>query len=167
MWPAIVEGRDGVELQRAFVELRRVLVQTGTVWLRLADVEQGGGWAGVPWRVVLALQAAGWIVRNAVVLQHRVPPVSERRRLEQAHDLVFLLAKSRTYYFDRDSLREDSKGPGDVWTSASVSRCIEAACPPGGTVLDPFCRTSATADAARRLGRRFVGITTGETRWAA
>src|SRR5687767_6371482 len=114
VWPEAVEGRDRVDLQGTFIELRRVLVQTGTVWLRLADVEHGHGWAGAPWRLVLSLQAAGWIVRNAVVLQRRVPSLCERRRLAPAHELVFLLTKSRIYYFDRGALRDDSKGPGDV-----------------------------------------------------
>lgn len=37
-------------------------------------------------------------------------------------------------------------------------RCILAACPPGGLVLDPFCGIGTTGVVARRLGREFVGI---------
>ncbi|MGI5506493.1 DNA methyltransferase [Lentzea sp. CA-135723] len=166
--PPAVGGPSGVvELQNVFVELRRVLVPTGTVWLQLADVEQSDAWVGVPWRVALALQADGWIVRNAVVLQHQVRPASGLRRLGTAHELVFLLTKSRTYYFDRDSLRDDAKGPGDVWASTSFLRCVEAGCPTGGAVLELFPRSSATAEAARLLGRRFVDITSKTERSAA
>lgn len=39
-------------------------------------------------------------------------------------------------------------------------RCIAAGCPEGGTVLDPFSGTGTTGEAARRLGRRYIGIDT-------
>lgn len=35
---------------------------------------------------------------------------------------------------------------------------IEAGCPPGGIVLDPFMGSGTTALVARRLGRHFIGI---------
>lgn len=39
-------------------------------------------------------------------------------------------------------------------------RCIAAGCPEGGVVLDPFSGTGTTGEAARRLGRRYIGIDT-------
>ena len=35
---------------------------------------------------------------------------------------------------------------------------IEAGCPPGGVVLDPFLGSRTTALVARRLGRHYIGI---------
>lgn len=35
---------------------------------------------------------------------------------------------------------------------------VKLACPPGGVVLDPFMGEGTTGRAARRLGRRFVGV---------
>lgn len=65
------------------------------------------------------------------------------------------------------------KNPGDVWTIATagyrgphhavyptalVERPIQATCPPGGVVLDPFIGSGTTAIAAEALGRNWVGI---------
>ena len=36
--------------------------------------------------------------------------------------------------------------------------CIECGCPPGGTVLDPFCGRGTTGVVATRMGRNFIGI---------
>ena len=45
-----------------------------------------------------------------------------------------------------------------TYPEALAERCIKASCPPDGTVLDPFLGSGTTALAARKLGRRAVGI---------
>ncbi len=72
---------------------------------------------------------------------------------------------------------EHGRNPGDVWSISTRPlkaahfaafpidiplRAIAAGCCPGGTVLDPFSGAATTALAARRLGRRFVGIEISE-----
>ncbi len=39
-----------------------------------------------------------------------------------------------------------------------VETPVEAGCPPGGVVLDPFLGSGTTAVVARRLGRHYIGI---------
>ncbi len=45
-----------------------------------------------------------------------------------------------------------------VYPPKLIEPCIKAGCPAGGTVLDPFLGSGTTADVARNLGRRCVGI---------
>jgi DNA modification methylase len=128
--------QDYVDQVRAvFDELRRVLVDTGTVWLNLGDLYtaaspscttatamQGSvcgervkpahavpckNLVGMPWRVVFALQRDGWLLRNAIVW-HRPKTTSKsvRDRLPTQYELLFLLTKQQKYYFDLDAIRE-------------------------------------------------------------
>lgn len=61
---------------------------------------------GVPWRTAFALQDAGWYLRNAVVWSKpNAMPESVRDRLSNRHELLFLLTKSRSYWFDLDAIR--------------------------------------------------------------
>jgi site-specific DNA-methyltransferase (adenine-specific) len=45
-----------------------------------------------------------------------------------------------------------------VFPERLIEPMVEAGCPPGGIVLDPFLGSGTTALVARRLGRRFLGI---------
>ena len=61
---------------------------------------------GLPWRVALALQDDGWILRNAIVWHKpNAMPESVRDRLNCRYELIFLLVKSRHYWFDLDPIR--------------------------------------------------------------
>jgi site-specific DNA-methyltransferase (cytosine-N4-specific) len=266
-------------LRQVFHEARRVLADDGTCWLNLGDSYSVGGAAatglhrylgrglagrhtpgmgaknllGLPWRVAFALQDDGWVLRNAVVWHKpNAMPESVRDRLNCRYELIFLLVKSRHYWFDLDPIRvphatvrparqcaaprggtgttrppgrpatgrhpgngkpggnrppgtgpggtrrlkygahareviagqrygtgrcgrghPNGRNPGDVWAIPTrpyrgphfaafpidiPTRCIQAGCKPGGTVLDIFCGTGTTGLAALQLRRRFTGI---------
>lgn len=135
---------------------------------------------GIPWRVALALQADGWYLRNAVIwFKNNAMPDSVRDRLSTRYEHLFLLSKSRHYWFDLDPIRRTSvtsdrgANPGDMWSINNVPfpdshfstfplelprRCIMAGCKPGGTVLDPFSGAGTTALAAGQLKRKAIGI---------
>jgi site-specific DNA-methyltransferase (cytosine-N4-specific) len=123
-------------MREVFREARRVLADDGTCWLNLCDSYSGGGGGasgkhadlgghaashrqagrtaknllGLPWQVAFALQADGWILRNAIVWHKpNAMPESVRDRLNCRHELLFLLAKSSAYWFDLDPVREPHK----------------------------------------------------------
>jgi hypothetical protein len=61
---------------------------------------------GIPWRVAFALQSDGWWLRSDVIWAKLSPmPQSVRDRPTAAHEYVFLLAPSATYFYDQDAER--------------------------------------------------------------
>jgi len=128
-------------LVAVFDEARRVLTPTGTLWLNLGDsyaggarraYDTGGGITttalpgtrnrsplppknliGVPWRVAFALQSTGaWFLRNAIIWAKTNPmPESVRDRLSTTYELLFLLTRADTYYFNLDPIRVPLKHP--------------------------------------------------------
>jgi DNA modification methylase len=86
---------------------------------------------GVPWRVALALQADGWILRQEVIW-HKVTPMPEsvRDRCTRSHEHVFHLVKRQNYFFDQEAIRElatsedsisETRNKRSVWTLTSES----------------------------------------------
>ncbi|WP_195173509.1 DNA methyltransferase [Mycobacteroides abscessus] len=85
-------------------------------WVRPVD-RTGQGWAkpkdllGIPWRVAFALQDDGWTLRNDVIWSKpNAMPESVVDRLAGRHEHVFMLTKSKRYWFDLDSVRVGYSG---------------------------------------------------------
>ena len=94
-------------LRAALSECRRVLKDDGTLLLNLGDKYQEGTLLGMPWRVALALQGDGWLLRSDIIWRKpNAMPSSVKNRPTTDHEYVFLLAKSRQYYYDVDAIRE-------------------------------------------------------------
>lgn len=200
---------------------------------------------GIPWLTAFALREAGWWLRIDQIWHKPNPmPGSQLDRPTSAHEYVFLLSKSRRYYFDISAIKEppsesfleqmdkaytnqsrkdyDAAGvqdpsdtkrailsrrnkqrghsrrhegfngrwdamtreeqmalgslPRSVWTIATnghdgkefdhfalmpktlARKLVVSACPPGGTVLDPFAGCATTGVVALEEGRNFIGI---------
>jgi DNA modification methylase len=79
---------------------------TRTAWSFAADRPQKN-LLGLPWRLTFALQDSSWILRNAIVWHKpNAMPESVTDRLSADYEYVFLLVKSRSYWFDLDAIRE-------------------------------------------------------------
>jgi DNA modification methylase len=62
---------------------------------------------GIPWRVALALQADGWYLRNDIIWNKtNSMPESVKDRCTRAHEYLFLLSKSRKYFYDNEAIKE-------------------------------------------------------------
>jgi len=63
----------------------------------------------IPSRVAMALQEDGWWVRSRIVWAKGNPmPESVTDRPTSSHEYIFLLSKSKKYYYDADAVAEES-----------------------------------------------------------
>ena len=92
-------------------EVKRVLKQTGSLWLNLGDSYKSKYLLGIPWRVALELiDSQDWILRNSVIWNKiKGNPDNSRDKLRNVHENVFHFVKSPKYYYDVDSIRSKPK----------------------------------------------------------
>ena len=60
---------------------------------------------GMPWRVALAMQDDGWILRNDVIWHQIKGTQSAKDRLRDVYEHIFHFVKSKKYYYDSDMIR--------------------------------------------------------------
>ena len=64
---------------------------------------------GIPWMLAFALRADGWYLRQDIIWHKPNPmPESVRDRCTKAHEYIFLLSKSKNYYFDNEAIKYDA-----------------------------------------------------------
>lgn len=130
---------------------------------------------GIPWRVGLALMERGWVLRSTIIWHRQnCLPEAVKDRPSRSYEYIFMFAKDRRYFFDKQPLI-DKQIDEDMWTIAArpklasklntapfpddlVSRCLQIGCKKGGKVLDPFAGTGTTVRVALSNGFSAVGI---------
>lgn len=79
----------------------------GTAWLNYTERLPEKSLIPIPWLVAIALQDDGWILRNDIIwAKPNAMPESVTDRLSTRHEHLFMLSKSRSYWFDLDPIRE-------------------------------------------------------------
>lgn len=140
----------------------------------------------LPHRFAIGCIDRGWIMRNDIIWAKRngMPePVTDR--FTKKHEYIFLMTKSKKYYFDLDIIKDrlvndndfelKGKNPGtvsdfwDVNTRPSslkhfasynvdlITKPILAGCPEGGLIYDPFMGSGTTAIHSIMNNRNFIG----------
>jgi site-specific DNA-methyltransferase (cytosine-N4-specific) len=187
-----------------FEEVRRVLTDDGTLWLNVGDSYTSGNrgyrapdkknpvramsyraktpvglkpkdLVGIPWRLALAFQQAGWYLRSDIIWEKpNCMPESVKDRPTRSHEYVFLFSKSLKYYYDSESVREESgRNRRTVWSIPTeafpgahfatfppklVEPCIIAGSQPGDWILDPFFGSGTVGVVCEQQHRKYVGI---------
>jgi modification methylase len=179
-WDKFTSFADYDRFSRAWLaECRRILKADGAIWVI-------GSYHNI-FRLGAALQDLGFWVQNDIVWRKTNPmPNFRGKRFTNAHETLIWAgrdAKSRvTFNYeamkalnDDIQMRSDwlfpiCSGPERLKDAAGrkahptqkpealLSRILLATTNPGDLVLDPFFGTGTTGAAAKRLGRRWLGI---------
>ena len=197
------------KLCKVFSEVNRVLRPEGTLWLNIGDTYTSGnrGWrapdnrnkaremykrppnppglkdkelVGVPWRLAFKLQKQGWFLRSNIVWSKpNAQPESVKDRPSRSHEDLFLLSKSKIYYYDQSTITEErtdgngSRNKRSVWTVPTANNgtnhsesfpldlvrpCILSGSRSGGLVVDPFSGSGTVGLVCQQESRQFLGI---------
>ena len=69
----------------------------------------------IPNRIAIALQDDGWWIRSEIIWHKPNPmPESVRDRPTSSHEKIWLITKSKKYYYDADAIKEKSISKGSV-----------------------------------------------------
>ena len=78
---------------------------------------------GIPWMVAFALRADGWYLRQDIIWHKPNPmPESVTDRCTKSHEYIFLLSKSKNYFYDYEAIKQ----PISSATVARMSQDIES-----------------------------------------
>jgi modification methylase len=169
------------DFSRAWLkECRRILKDDGALWVI-------GSYHNI-FRVGATLQDLGFWILNDVVWRKSNPmPNFKGTRFTNAHETLIWASKgvgAKRYTFNYDAMKmaNDDVQMRSDWTlplctgeerikgvdgakahptqkpEALLYRVILSSTKPGDVILDPFFGTGTTGAAAKRLGRRFIGI---------
>lgn len=97
------QGKNGARFEKAHTQ-RRLLRTTDPVHgVKPKDL------CGIPWLLALTLRADGWYLRQDIIWDKpNVMPESVKDRCTKSHEYVFLFSKQESYYFDFESIKEQS-----------------------------------------------------------
>ncbi len=188
-WDRFASFEEYDRFTRAWLkECRRVLKDDGALWVI-------GSYHNI-FRVGVAVQDLGFWILNDVIWRKTNPmPNFKGTRFTNAHETLIWASKSRggrryTFNYDAMKMANDDVQMRSDWTfplatgeerikdetgakghptqkpEGLLSRLILASTRPGDLILDPFFGSGTTGAAAKRLGRRYIGIER-EPRYAA
>lgn len=175
-WDRLSSLEEKHEFNRKWIRLcKRCLSDNGTIWI--------SGTLHNIYSIGMALEEEGFKILNNITWQKTNPPPNLACRCFTHSTETILWAKKEgkkvKHYFNYALMKELNGGKQmkDVWTGSLTSkrekeegkhptqkplylleRLILASTKEGDLVLDPFCGSSTTGVAAKRLFRRYIGI---------
>lgn len=138
---------------------------------------------GFPWLVASALRRDGWYLRSDIIWDKtNCMPEKVTDRPTRSHEYIFMLSKSRTYYYDHDAAKTigingKPRNIRTVWSIAKsnkksihtavfppqlVEPCVLVGSRPGDLILDPFAGSGTVGSVALQHQRNFIGIELNE-----
>ena len=148
------DGGNAAWLRPAFAQMHRVLKPD-------AFCVSFYGWHQID-LFMGAWRAAGFRPVGHIVFTKTY--ASKTHHLRYQHESAYLLAKGNPAAPERAArcspleIYRQSSAPDTEAGVSILTPLIEAFTQPGDTVLDPFCGSGSTLFAAKKLGRRYIGM---------
>lgn len=166
----------------ALREWRRVLKDTGSVFLNIGDTYYNKSLAGIPGRIEAAACDDGWVLRNRIIwAKESGMPDPSKNRLANRHEYILHFVPGSNYFYDIVGYSDkygNGANPGDVWNVALrrnvskhlapfpdelVERAITLACPKEvcsvcGHLRSRIFRRTADLDMNRPQARRAMEL---------
>ena len=102
--------KDGEIPKQTFTESRQDLPKTTPRRSNKLVGYKDKDLIGIPWMLAFALRADGWYLRQDIIWHKPNPmPESVRDRCTKSHEYIFLLSKSKYYYYDNEAIKEPVK----------------------------------------------------------
>lgn len=155
------------------LQCRRILKPNATIWI-------SGTYHNI-FNIGYLLEELGFSIINNITWQKKNPPPNLACRCftHSTETIIWAKKKGAKHLFNYDLMKQLNEGKQmkDVWTGALtprseksegkhptqkpiylLERLILASTNPGDVILDPFTGSSTTGVAAKRLGRKYIGI---------
>lgn len=166
----------------AMSDWKKVLKNTGSIFLNIGDTYHNRSLVGIPGRIEAAAVDDGWIVRNRIIwAKTSGMPEPAKNRLASRHEYIIHLVLKPRYYYDLHGYSQkygNGSNPGDIWSvglerdtgghlapfpSELVERAITLACPYSvcshcGTPLEREWKRTAELDDSRPQARRAMQL---------
>jgi site-specific DNA-methyltransferase (adenine-specific) len=101
-------GRKGHGTRLGYKQSTNRASAAGTDWPRpSAENLKEKDLVGIPWLLAFALRADGWFLRQDIIWNKpNAMPESVKDRCTKCHEYLFLLSKSKRYYYNADAIKE-------------------------------------------------------------
>lgn len=131
----------------------------GRKWVRPPDGYKQKDLIGVPWMTAFALRADGWYLRQWLPWTKRNPmPESTRDRPTSACEIVFMLTKERTYYYDYEGVRRRMAPSSVTRLEQDVAGLAGSHRANGGAKTNGAMKAVRASDKQRGHSRRHAGF---------
>lgn len=104
---------------------------------------------GIPWLLAFALRSEGWYLRQDIIWHKpSVMPESVKDRCTKSHEYIFLLSKSKRYYFDCRSIAEPASTFDNIVRDRKTTKLNNT---PGRTPMKGLLRNNYTTKNKRSV----------------
>ena len=99
-------GKQGREISQQICGRSRLIGEASPTKATRVKTLKPKDLIGIPWMVAFALRADGWYLRQDIIWHKPNPmPESVTDRCTKSHEYIFLLSKSKKYYYNANAIK--------------------------------------------------------------